>query len=106
MTKPRILESKVQPIIIKDMKALGAIAERPVINSRSGEPDLFFCYKGWFMAIEVKRDDKEDLTPLQKCKIRKIQDAGGFAFGVLGLAHWRTVIKPLIMEIRKAMEEK
>jgi penicillin-binding protein-related factor A (putative recombinase) len=52
--------------------------------SLRGYPDILGCYKGRFIALEVKRS-KADSTretgrvPLQKYILDKITDSGGFA---------------------------
>lgn len=47
----------------------------------SGVPDLIVCYKGLFVAIEVKSPTgKGRASDIQKLKIRKIRESGGIAF--------------------------
>lgn len=45
----------------------------------SGIPDLIVCYKGNFIAIEVKAE-KGIVSELQKSHIRQIQKAEGYGF--------------------------
>lgn len=45
----------------------------------AGIPDIIGCFKGRFIAFEVKRDATSKPTKLQAYMIRKIQDAGGIA---------------------------
>lgn len=45
----------------------------------SGVPDIIFCYRSKFGAIEVKREGKEP-TKLQQKRMLEIQAAGGEAF--------------------------
>lgn len=46
----------------------------------SGIPDLIVCYKGLFIAIEVKSPThKGRASDIQKLKIRKIRECGGIA---------------------------
>lgn len=47
--------------------------------TKSGIPDLLICYKGKFIAIEVKAENGKP-SDLQKYNIRKIEEAGGKAF--------------------------
>ena len=44
-------------------------------------PDIIACYKGLFIAVEVKKEGLgyEDATPLQKLEIKNIIKAGGKA---------------------------
>jgi Holliday junction resolvase len=47
----------------------------------SGIPDLIACYKGIFIAIEVKSPTgKGRASDIQKLKIRRIRECGGIAF--------------------------
>ena len=46
----------------------------------SGIPDILACYKGVFLAIEVKSPTKKGrASDIQKLKIKAIRKAGGFA---------------------------
>ena len=47
----------------------------------SGIPDLIVCYKGLFVAIEVKSPThKGRASDIQKLKIKRIRGCGGIAF--------------------------
>jgi penicillin-binding protein-related factor A (putative recombinase) len=47
----------------------------------AGLPDLIICYKGRFIALEVKLPGKEKtLTKLQKTWLRRVRKAGGIAY--------------------------
>lgn len=43
-----------------------------------GLPDLIGCYRGYFIAMEVKKPGR-DATPLQALTMQQIRAAGGFA---------------------------
>ena len=58
---------------------------------KSGVPDIVFCYRGRFAAIEVKREGKKP-TKLQDLRIAEVHNAGGIAF-------WGTAEK-VIREIK------
>lgn len=45
---------------------------------RAGIPDIVCCYKGRFIAFEVKVPDGKS-TPLQDATIKRIREAGGVA---------------------------
>jgi len=45
----------------------------------AGIPDILGCYRGRFIAFEVKRDASGKATLLQLYTIKKITQAGGFA---------------------------
>ena len=46
--------------------------------SQAGVPDLLCCYKGRFIALEIKAE-KGRASDLQLYKVRKINDVGGMA---------------------------
>lgn len=61
----------------------------PVSNGMGtmGVPDIICCWRGIFIAIEVKAPGKEaNTTPLQKMQIAGILGAGGHAIVVSDLA--------------------
>lgn len=58
-----------------------------------GTPDLLVCYKGRFIALELKTDTGKT-TPLQKEKICDIRRADGYA-RVLRPKEWETFIAEL-----------
>lgn len=47
--------------------------------TKSGVPDILSCVNGYFVAIEVKAQNGKP-SELQLHTIRKIREAGGFAF--------------------------
>lgn len=47
--------------------------------TKSGIPDILACIHGYFVGIEVKAENGRP-TPIQLFNVRKINDAGGFAF--------------------------
>ena len=47
--------------------------------TKSGVPDLLVCYKGHFIAIEVKAENGRP-SELQLYNIKKITEAGGYGF--------------------------
>ena len=58
----------------------------------SGIPDIICCYRGKFIAFEVKTP-KGKTTVLQDINIRRINDAGGIAVVVRSLDDVRKVLK-------------
>ena len=79
MNAPRPLESKIQKDIIKYLKTvpnLKYIKKDAGAYSTSGISDLLICYRGQFIAIEVKRPG-EHPTPLQLKFLNDILMAGG-----------------------------
>jgi hypothetical protein len=58
---------------------------------QSGLPDIVCCYKGRFIAFEVKTD-KGKVSVLQEVTLRKIRAAGGIADVVRSIEEVRAVI--------------
>jgi penicillin-binding protein-related factor A (putative recombinase) len=58
----------------------------------AGIPDLIICYKGRFVAFEVKTATGK-LTVLQAITLRQIEKAGGIAKVVRSVDEVRTVIE-------------
>lgn len=84
MPKKRVLEKTVVKNIREALdkhypgfyfKVYGSVFQKV------GIPDIVGCYKGKFIAIEVKAPGKENnLTKIQETCINKIKLAGGLAF--------------------------
>ena len=55
-----------------------------------GTPDFLLCIGGVFVALELKRDAKANVTALQKYNIDRIKKAGGIAF-VTWPENWHNV---------------
>lgn len=47
-----------------------------------GTPDFLGCVNGYFVALELKRDEDTEPEPLQEYKLKKIMAAGGVALKV------------------------
>lgn len=69
-------ESKIQGDIIKYLLSIKAYPIKIVTATEAGNPDLIACYKGQFIAIEVKRRG-EKAQKLQLEILRRIIAAGG-----------------------------
>ena len=74
-------ESKIQSEILELLKLRGCWIVKTIKSNRKGIPDVIACYKGLFIAVEVKKEGLgyEDATPLQKLEIKNIIKAGGKA---------------------------
>ena len=57
----------------------------------AGIPDIVICYKGQFIALEVKTPDGKPTT-LQVATIKKIREAGGVAEVVRSVEEVREII--------------
>lgn len=62
--------------------------------SRSGDPDIYACIGGVFVALELKASEKSRLRPLQAWKLEKIKSAGGLAM-VVTPENWPEVMETL-----------
>ena len=63
--------------MINLLRQNGAYVFKPVTTGKAGVPDVIACYKGLFLALEIKAGSK--LTELQKYNIKQIALAGGIA---------------------------
>lgn len=92
----RKLESKITAEIMQYLKTLDKCffwKEHGGMYGTAGISDIICCYKGRFVAFEVKRPGKQ-LTKLQEKTIKDIQTAGGQAYVVRS-----------VDEVKKIMEE-
>lgn len=60
----------------------------------AGIPDIICCYKGRFIAFEVKVE-KGKLTKLQEIMMQRIKDAKGQAFKVTSLDQVKSILENL-----------
>lgn len=73
-------EQDIQRKIIKYLEGVGAYVVKVVASNKSGTPDILACYRGIFLAVEVKRPEtKTNVSELQEYNIKKIKEAGGVA---------------------------
>ena len=73
-----MLESKVQTRILKELKHRGIYCYKNIVTNRKGIPDIIVCFRGRFIALEVKRQGGKP-TELQIYNIKKIRESGGIA---------------------------
>ena len=86
-------EQTIQRAIIKYLKTKAYVV-KIVSASKSGIPDLLVCYKGRFIAFEVKTPDKKNnVSDLQQHNINEIIKYGGLAFVVWELNQVKEIIK-------------
>jgi len=69
-------EQQIQTQIIKYLKNIGGYYIKTVLATRKGTPDIIGCYKGKFIAIEVKMPGCK-ATRLQQYELDMIVKAGG-----------------------------
>lgn len=72
-------ESVVQKDIMDLLKRRGAYSIKVIRANEKGVSDILICYKGFFVAIEVKAEGLgwDDATALQKLYIKNIRAADG-----------------------------
>ena len=85
------LESKVQAKILKELKSLNIYAHKNITTNKKGVPDIIACYKGYYLAIEVKAKGGKT-TELQDWNIEQIKKSGGSAIVAYG---WEDVAEEL-----------
>ena len=85
-------EVKVQLDIIKMLKQRDIYHFKTIITNRRGVPDLIICYKGNFVAMEVK-DYKGKASQLQLLNIEKIIASEGLAFIVRSVDEAEQILK-------------
>ena len=56
---------------------------------RRGRPDIYLCYRGRFVGVELKRGSSYGVTPLQEKHLREIEKNGGVGI-------WITALQQLI----------
>jgi hypothetical protein len=66
--------------VLKDLRALpSTYAVKIQQQAIRGTPDILACVNGWFVAIELKKDDKAKTDKRQDYELKKIDEAGGMA---------------------------
>lgn len=84
-------EQNIQSKIIKYLQARGAYVINVMVASRSGVPDVLACYRGRFIAFEVKRPGQKP-SALQRENIAMINQAEGMAAVVTSIAEVKAVL--------------
>lgn len=84
---------------LKTVKDLFFWKEHGGIYGTSGIPDIIVCYRGRFIAFEVKQPGKS-LTILQQKTITAINNAGGWAVKVDSVEKVKSIIEAFKNESR------
>lgn len=96
-------ESKVKKEIIAYLDSLGDrcwhVSYHNIGYGVAGVPDRIACYRGRFVALEVKADSEKKATKWQKYRIKEITTAGGTAHVVWSVGQVRRIIQDLETEI-------
>ena len=94
-------EQVIQSEIIKYLKSIGAYIIKVSAATKAGIPDVIICYKGKFLAIEVKKPEtKNNVSALQKANISMIEAAGGIA----AVAWSKDMVIEFINKVNKELE--
>ena len=91
--KEKSIENKIKQYL-KTVEDLYFFKEHGGLYGTAGVPDLICCYKGRFIALEVKAPDGKP-TALQDATIRRITGAGGIARIVRSLEEVKDIITEL-----------
>lgn len=74
-------EQAIQAKILRYLKKSGCYAVKVIQANKAGVPDILCCYKGHFLAFEVKTPETtKRYSKLQDYNIREIRKCGGFAY--------------------------
>ena len=96
MSEKNIVESIRR--YLKTVKNLFFWKEHGGIYGTGGIPDIICCYKGRFIAFEVKQPGKKP-TILQEQTIREIIRCGGYALRVDNVSQVKEVVEAFKNEI-------
>ncbi len=83
---------------LKEQPCCFAWKEHGGLYGTAGIPDILCCYKGKFVAFEVKTE-KDKLSKLQEITIEKIKNAKGKAYKVTSLDEVKRILDN--MEVKK-----
>lgn len=76
-----MLETALTKRLVEELRRQGAWTYKTHGGpfTRAGVPDLLVCYKGRFLALEVKTGSGV-VSPRQMVEIEAVEQAGGFAY--------------------------
>ena len=73
-----MIERDVKRKLRELLDEIGAYQYWPVPTGYSRRTiDVFFCYRGWFYAVETKHPDVDAATRAQSEVLRQVAEAGG-----------------------------
>lgn len=111
MTLPRPRERDVQAAVLEYLALRRALAVRTNsgavkvgtrlvrFNSAVGCSDILACYRGRFVALEVKRDGKSKATDNQAAFLDAVRLAGGVGEVVAGIDDVRAILDRIDAEM-------
>jgi len=62
---------------------------------RSGRPDIYLCYKGRFVGVELKKGPGDSPTPLQQKHLREIRESGGIGVWLTSLEELKNLLSSI-----------
>ena len=89
--KEKATENKIKAYL-KTIDGLYFFKEHGGLYGTAGVPDIICCYKGLFIAFEVKAEDGK-ATVLQDATIKRIRKAGGIAEVVRSVEEVKRIIE-------------
>lgn len=91
-----MLEKDIQKKIINEItKRNGYLVKNIIVNKR-GVADITMCYRGYYVAIEVKAPDKKDNeSRLQELNRRQVTHSSGLSVVVWKLSQLKEVLNYL-----------
>jgi Holliday junction resolvase len=92
-------ESQIQAAILNYLRSLGwwCWAVKAAVCNERGVPDVLCCYKGRFVAFEIKTQ-KGKLSGPQKIQILRIHRAGGRASMVRSIDEVKKILQEIDTE--------
>jgi hypothetical protein len=86
--------SVVKPILdyLNSLPGCKAINIHGSVYTERGTPDIVGCIGGRFIAFECKRDDEEDLKPIQYWRLGQWYAAGAVVGGVSDVFHVKLIL--------------
>jgi len=92
-------EQDYQRKIVKHLESLGAYVVKVVAASKKGVPDILACYKGKFIAIEVKTPTtRKNTTKLQDYNLNKVRQAAGYAMVAVDIEDLECILNEIDYE--------
>lgn len=88
--KEKSIENKIKAYL-KSIDGMYFFKEHGGLYGTAGVPDIICCYKGKFIAFEVKAPDGKT-TVLQDATIKRIIGAGGSAYVVRSVEEVKSII--------------
>lgn len=87
-------EQNIQSCITKYLLSEGAYVVNVVTASKKGVSDLLVCYKGRFIALEIKTHrTRNNVSPVQRYNLEWVEKAGGIAAVVYDVEQVKVLLR-------------